>query len=355
MSYLDKESILALGQIDPEFKAFIGTVNMPPVDYEKVDLHEFKRSVEQRNAEAMEVLGSPPPQIKQSELQYPTRDGAKLRAKLYQPTNPPKNGSPLIVMFHGGGFCVGTPEGEEQTCRNFVQAFGATCISASYRLAPEYRFPYAPKDAWDCLKWAAANAKSWGADPAVGFVVGGTSAGGNITAVLAHVARDEKLSPPLTGQYLAIPTVVTPNKLPEKYRPYHLSYEQNKDAPILSLAAMDMFMKRGYQPDEDDGVWFSPFNHPNGHKDLPPAFFQIDGMDPLRDEGLIYERVLREENGIKTKLNVYPGLPHGHWGFFPFLKSSQKFRKEQVEGMGWLLGREPDFTNVIVAGAAASL
>ena len=310
--------------------------------------------VDKRNEEAMKQLGQSPPEIKDSELQYTTEDGTKLRAKLYQPTSPPSEGSPLIVMYHGGGFCIGSPEGEEQTCRNFVQAFGAVCISASYRLAPDFKFPQAPKDAWDCLKWAASNAKSWGADPTKGFVIGGTSAGGNITAVLAHVARDEKLSPPLTGQYLAIPAVLPESKVPTKYQEYFLSYEQNRNAPVLPLAAIDMFM-RAYEPDEDDAIWYAPFNHPKGHKDLPAALFQIDGMDPLRDEALIYERVLREEDGIKTKSYVYPGLPHGHWGFFPFLKGSEKFRKEQVEGMGWLLGREPDFEKVKTAAVAAGV
>jgi len=322
------------------------------VDYN--DLTDFKVMVDKRNEEAMKALGQPPPQVKQTELQYTTDDGTKLRAKLYQPTSPPSGGSPLIVMYHGGGFCIGAPEGEEQSCRNFVQAFGAVCISASYRLAPEFKFPHAPKDSWACLRWAAENAKSWGADPSVGFVIGGTSAGGNITAVLAHVARDEGLQPPLTGQYLAIPAVLPANKVPEKYQQYYLSYEQNRNAPVLPVAAMDMFM-RGYEPDEDDGVWYTVFNHPKGHKDLPAAYFQIDGLDPLRDEAIIYERVLREENGVKTKMNIYPGQPHGHWGFFPFLKASEKFRKEQVEGMGFLLGKEPDFTNVRTAAVAAGV
>lgn len=310
--------------------------------------------VAKRNVEAMKALGPSPPEIKATELEYTTEDGTKIRAKLYQPTNPPSGGSPFIVMYHGGGFCLGAPEGEEQTCRNFVQAFGAVCLSATYRFAPEFKFPTAAKDSWDCLKWAAANAKSWGADPSKGFIVGGTSAGGNISAVLAHVARDENLSPPLTGQYLVIPAVVPQSKVPAKYKEYFLSFEQNRHAPVLPVAAIDMFMG-AYQPDEDDNVWYAPFNHPKGHQGLPPALFQIDGMDPLRDEAIVYERVLREEDGIKTKLYMYPGLPHGHWGFFPFLKASEKFRKEQVEGMGWLLGREPDYTKVRTAAAAAGV
>lgn len=199
------------------------------------------------------MLGDPPPDIKQYEDHYTTRDGTKMRVKVYQPTEPPNRGSPLIVMYHGGGFCIGNPEGEEQTCRNMVQAFGAVCVSASYRLAPDHQFPAAPNDSWDALKWAAANAKSLQADTSQGFIIGGTSAGGNITAVLAHLARDEGLSPPLTGQYLAIPAVGGGKWVPEKYRDRFLSYEQNKDVPVLPVAAVDMFMK-GYQPDEDDHV-----------------------------------------------------------------------------------------------------
>ena len=218
------------------------------------------------------------------------------------------------------------------------------CISAAYQLGPQHPFPAAPKSAWDSLKWAAANAKSFGADPSLGFVVGGTSAGGNLTAVLSHLARDEKLSPPLTGQYLSIPALLPPAVVPEKYKEFHLSSEQNKSAPILPQAAIDMFMK-GYQPDEHDPLYV-PFNHPKGHADLPPAYFQVAGLDPLRDEALIYERVLRDEYGIKTKLDMYPGLPHGFWLFFTMLKSAEKFRVDMVEGMGWLLGRKPEMDKI---------
>ena len=241
------------------------------------------------------------------------------------------------------------PEREEQNCRNFVQAFGAVCISAEYQLAPDHPFPAAPKSAWDGLKWAAANAKSFGADPLLGFVVGGSSAGSNLTAVLTHLARDEQLSPPLTGQYLSVPILLPPAVVPEKYKEFYLSHEQNKNAPVLPKAAMDMFL-RAYKPDDHDPLYV-PFNHPNGHAGLPPAYFQVAGMDMLRDESLIYEHVLREEYGIKTKLDMYPGLPHGFWTFFPMLKSSDKFYVDMVKGMGWLLGREPHMVKIKTAKA----
>ena len=308
--------------------------------------------VEKRNEITLQMLGDPPESVKQTELEYPNRDGTKIRAKLYRPSPAPSSGSPLIMMIHGGGFAVGAPEGEEQSCRNFVQAFKATCISITYRLAPEFPFPAGVEDCWDALKWAAANAKSWGADPSVGFVVGGTSAGGNMSAVLSVLAREEKLSPPLTGQFLAVPATIPDDAVPEKYKKWYLSHEQNKDVPILPQAAVDMFMN-AYKADSNSPL-FNVGCHPAGHKNLPPAVIAIDGMDPLRDEGLIYERILREA-GNKTKLYVYPGLPHGHWGFFPFLQASDKFRKDQVEAMGWLLGKEADMSGVRTSAEIAAV
>lgn len=342
MPYETKEEILALAEINPELDVFLKSVNIPPVDYSNLD--DFKKMAEERTTANLAALGTPPPSIKQTDRQYPASDGRKLRARLYQPATTPAEGSPLIVMFHGGGFCIGTPEGEEQTCRNFVQAFGAVCVSAAYGLGPEFPFPYAVKDAWEAVKWAAASAKSFGATPSVGFVVGGTSAGGNITAVIAHLARDEKLSPPLTGQYLSIPALVPSNRVPEKYKHLYLSMAQNVDVPVLPVVAIDMFM-RGYQPD-DDSPLYNVICDPKGHWNLPPAYFQINGLDPLRDEGLIYEKILREEMGTKTKLDMYPGLPHGFWGFFPMLKASTQFREDMVKGMGWLLGRNTDVSKI---------
>ena len=83
---------------------------------------------------------------------------------------------------------------------------------------------------------------------------------------------------------------------------------------------------------------FSTFLHPDGHKGLPPVFFQVAGMDPLRDEALVYERVLRTQAGVKTKLRLYPGLPHGFNLLFPQLTASGEAERDAMEGMKWLLG-----------------
>lgn len=83
------------------------------------------------------------------------------------------NGSPLALMIHGGGFCLGAPEGEEQTCRNMVLGFGATCVAIVYRLSPQYPFSLCIQRLLRRSGLVRKNATSWNTDPAKGFIVGG--------------------------------------------------------------------------------------------------------------------------------------------------------------------------------------
>ena len=177
-----------------------------------------------------------------------------------------------------------------------------------------------------------------GADPSKGFIIGGTSAGGNITAVISLLARDEKLSPPVTGTLLMIPFYVAHQFIPESWKSEYKSWEQNKDAPILSQRACNLFVDN-YLPDESKrgDPLFSVALWPTGLAGLPPAVFQICGQDPLRDEAFLIEREMREKHGIKTKTLVYPGQPHGFFSVMPTLDASKKFVEDSVDGVKWLL------------------
>lgn len=134
-----------------------------------------------------------------------------------------------------------------------------------------------------------------------------------------------------------IPAVCDYNTAPEELKKDWHSVRDLEHADILSHKAMNLFMEN-YIPNVKDRTdpKFSPMLHPNGHKNLPPAYFQICGSDPLRDEALIYERMLREA-GVTTKVEMYPGVPHGFFSIFPQLQISQKFAEESVAGMKWLL------------------
>lgn len=80
-----------------------------------------------------------------------------------------------------------------------------------------------------------------------------------------------------------------------------------------------------------------PAVHPSGHSAIPPTYFQVCGLDGLRDESIIYERILQDDM-ISTRLDLYPGLPHHFWEFFPQLtKQVEKRTNDTVEGIKWLL------------------
>lgn len=105
---------------------------------------------------------------------------------------------------------------------------------------------------------------------------------------------------------------------------------------LLNLPSnISLLLPGHYKPDP-----LSPLRSPllfESHENLPPTYFQICGMDVLRDEALIYEEILREECGTQTKVDLYKGLPHGFWEFWPNAEFTKRMRKDSVEGLKWLL------------------
>jgi acetyl esterase/lipase len=238
------------------------------------------------------------------------------------------------------------------TARTLTDLYAATVVCISYRLAPEFPWPYAHHDAWDSLVWIAANAKSLGADTTAGFVVGGASAGGNIAAVMAQKSlsssENDRLAAPLTGLWTDVPMLFArPENVPEDYRKYYLSAEQNENAPGLLTPQAIQFIRDSVKADGSSPD-FSPVNAADPHVGMPKTFLQVAGMDMYRDDALIYRRML-EEAGVRTRLRVYAGVPHGHANLYPGLRLSKDARTDTIEGIGWLLGNDVGRERVVQA------
>ncbi|OCK74006.1 hypothetical protein K432DRAFT_410225 [Lepidopterella palustris CBS 459.81] len=327
---------LEYAKIDPELEKILDGGPAPKLP---ANVPIIRKVISDRQAAVAATKPGPPEGVVEKEITITAQDGYEIPVRIHSPESSPAGGSPVVIIIHGGGFCTAGPDAEEGNCRDLVKEFGAVCVNVDYRLAPEHPFPIAIQDCWDVVKWTAANAaQTLKADPSQGFLVGGTSAGGNLAAVMGLAARDAKLSPPITGLALSVPNIVHHEAVPEKYKPLYQSYEQNKDAAILGQATMNFFWEN-YSPDTSS--WLSsPLNHPDGLKGLPPTYIQVCGMDPLRDEALIFEKVLREESGVPTKLDIYPGVPHTFWVFWVNMAQAKKFKKDAVKGIGWLLGKE---------------
>jgi acetyl esterase/lipase len=202
------------------------------------------------------------------------------------------------------------------------------------RLAPEHQFPIGVNDCWDALKWALDNAASLRATPTQGVIVGGASAGGNLAAVLALLSRDTSLSPPITGQYLCVPAVLPDYNLPKHLAPLYRSRYDSRSDPVLKDLQPGM-IEAIYKPEEKSPLW-DPFNHPDGHSGVAKAYFQVGGLDPLRDEALLYDRKLREA-GVLTRFDLYAGYGHMFWTNYPEVNRSKEFVDDTLKGVSWLL------------------
>ncbi|KAK4496565.1 hypothetical protein PRZ48_012545 [Zasmidium cellare] len=329
-----------MGTVDPVLAAEVK--KYPPFKHEADTLAE--RTVRAEHLAKLRHLypipGPIPEYVSESMHHVEARDGYQIPVKIYKPVKPPQDGgSPLVIMLHEGGWAMGDLTDEDLNCRMFSRDLGATCVNVDYRLAPEHPWPCCVWDCYDVIKWAAKTAfpgsAELPADPKTGFIVGGASAGGNLSAVMCQIGRDEGLNPPLTGQYLCVPSLLWQDVVPEEYKEdYQSRYNSGLNDPILG-DLVKVTMPPNIAGEGNSTPLFSPLIHPN-MKNLPPCFLQVGGLDPLRDEAIIWDRVFKE-NGGKSNLKVYDGYGHMFWTNWPLMEQSTKFVQDTLEGFKWLL------------------
>lgn len=127
------------------------------------------------------------------------------------------------------------------------------------------------------------------------------------------------------------------NYIPEEYRASYRSWEQNVDAPILNPSFSAPFLDY-YIPNDNDrrDPRFNVLANTAAVKTFPSTYLQVAGWDAVRDDSLVLEKALRLA-GRKTRLDVYPGQPHGFWSILPEMEASKKFVSDYVAGIKWLI------------------
>jgi acetyl esterase len=207
---------------------------------------------------------------------------------------------PVLVYLHGGGWVIGDLEAYDATCRALTNAAGCLVVAMEYRLAPEHKFPAAPEDCYAATCWVAANAAAIGGDPRR-IAVGGDSAGGNLAAVVAQMARDRG-GPALVYQLLVYPVT--------NYGYDTASYEENAEGYLLTRNAMVWFWNHYLRSAADGNNPLASPLRASDLRDLPPAMVLTAEFDPLRDEGEAYAMRLQEA-GVPVTLKRYTGTIHG--------------------------------------------
>jgi acetyl esterase len=256
-------------------------------------------------------------------------EGRTLDARLYVAEDAGEN-PPLTVYFHGGGWVIGTLETHDGTCRALANASRAAVLSVAYRLAPEHPYPIPLQDCYDATLWAAANASSLGVN-ANRLAVAGDSAGGNLAAAVALMARDQS-GPKLAHQLLIYPVTDADFNRP--------SYTANGGGEYyLSTEGMKWFWNHYVGNVDPRGVGLAAvLNQPN-LGGLPSATVITAEYDPLRDEGDAYA-VKLSKAGVAVDAACAPGMIHGFYSLFQMIPNA----------MPWI---ERGGTNLAKAFAAA--
>ncbi|KAB8071951.1 Alpha/Beta hydrolase protein [Aspergillus leporis] len=212
------------------------------------------------------------------EFHISARDGHQICVESYQQSG--LTSLPLLIYMHAEEILV-------------------LVLNEEYRLSPEKLFPTGFEDSFDVVRWAIRST----IELEKGFLLYGTSAGANFTAGIAHLAVQKGLSLRLTGLLCLAGSFCHPDVRPTKYRDRNLSVDELFES----------------------------------HANLAPRVaFYVSGWDPRRDEALLFEQLLREEE-LGTKLIVYPGLPYGFWTTCPDLEVSRCWQRVLIEAnYAWL-------------------
>ncbi len=257
--------------------------------------------------------------------------GGEIRIRVFIPAGAGPH--PVFVHLHGGGFVLGTIDSlvNDAKCAHICRAAECVVATVEYRLAPEHRFPTPPEDCYAALLWAVRNADRLDIDPAR-VAVGGESAGGNLAAVVALMARDRG-GPPLALQLLEVPvTDISPGAA--DYPSVALFAEHYG----LDRADMDFFT-REYLADPAEGS--DPYASPLLADDLTgvaPAHVMTAEYDVLRDSGEAYARRLAQA-GVEITLHRKLGHTHGSAVLWQTWEPAQAWMDEVVDALRRALHR----------------
>jgi acetyl esterase len=262
---------------------------------------------EQMEATARARKAEPLPVARVEERTMPG-PGSPLRLRLYWPNASSSGGPvPAIVYYHGGGHVIGSLDTHDLIARNLCAGAEALVASVDYRMGPEHKFPAAVEDSFAALQWVHASAAELGAD-ASRLGVHGDSAGANLAAVVALMARDAG-APRLRLQSLVYPVADYTMSTP--------SYEKfASGCGILTREAMAWFQQHYLRSPADAQDWRASPIRASSLAGVAPAIVVTAECDVLHDEGQGYADAMRRA-GVAVEYREYPGMIHAFFGMVP--------------------------------------
>lgn len=289
--------------LDVDLAAFLELVESNLLSGEKSAMYTLTpQKARQEYDDSTLALDVPGPEIENiATVTIPCRDGHAIPARLYKPDR--LNGMtepwPVLLYFHGGGYCIGGLDSHDSLCRSLAAATPCCVLHVAYRLAPEYRFPIAVFDAQDAYRWVLAHGKVHGLD-AARLAVGGDSAGGTLATGLAIAAREENWPQPVC-QVLLYPCTSAWQDT--------ASHQRLAEGYLLEAKTLQWMFNHYLRTDADRTDWrFAPLQTADLTQ-LAPAFLALAEFDPLIDEGVAYAERLQAA-GVAVRTKIYSGMIH---------------------------------------------
>ena len=247
------------------------------------------------NQRSKDLFGSDGPAMDVLALTIAGPNG-DIPARLYRPAN---GTLPVVIYYHGGGWVIGGLDSHDGLCRHIAKGSSAAVLSVDYRMAPEDPFPAAVEDSYAALEWVAAHGATHDLDPQR-IAVAGDSAGGNIAAVVAIMARDN------AGPSIALQALLYPATDMHLVTESHRRFTRH----LLTPESIAWFKAHYLRSAADRDDWRASPARATRLSGLPPAFVLTAGFDPLHDEGRAYAEGL-EAAGGRVAYRCYEGQIHG--------------------------------------------
>lgn len=223
----------------------------------------------------------------------------------------------ILIFFHGGGWVTGNIDSYDMVCTNMANITNHIVVSVDYRLAPEHHFPAAPEDCYHITREIFLNTELFNVSTDKITIIG-DSAGGNLAAAVALMARDRGEFLP-ARQILLYPATYNDHS---DQSPFTSIRENGTGYLLTSKRVCDyMTMYKGSEADLQN-----PYFAPLLEKDLscqPKTLIITAAYDPLRDEGEAYGRRLMEAGNLVQVHRTADAL-HGFFSLPPIFPAVKK-------------------------------
>ncbi|MGA0601008.1 alpha/beta hydrolase [Caulobacter sp. KR2-114] len=218
-----------------------------------------------------------------------------LPGRLYRPRGAPPGG-PALLFIHGGGFVIGDLDTNDAFCRRLADGAQVTVIAATYRLAPEARYPAQRDDALAAARWVLTHAAELGVRPD-GLVLSGDSAGGYLAITLTAALNAERPGT-VAAQVLVYPLMHIDDAI--------WSTTIFQDSRIVGRAAVAYIRSQ-----LADGEVSAPSLFDVDMPPAPPTLIVTGGpLDPVRPDARRYGEIIAAQ-GARVVTREFPLLPHG--------------------------------------------